>query len=54
MFPYNDDENAWISKAPQANYAKENLLLTVIFAISSAVFASTIPPMIYFFKYNLI
>ncbi len=52
MFPYNDDENAWISKVYKPKSNKKNFLLSIFFALSSAVLATTIPSIIYFSKLN--
>ena len=52
MFPYNDEENAWVSgQVIEANKPlKGNFILSLLFALSSAVFSTIIPPLIYFLK----
>jgi len=54
MFPYNDDENAWISgsllhkKMP----LKHNLAYSLIFALFAALLSATVPALIYYFISN--
>tara|TARA_B100000427_G_scaffold327833_1_gene339490 strand:+ start:404 stop:592 length:189 start_codon:yes stop_codon:yes gene_type:complete len=54
MFPYNDDENAWISgsllhkKMP----LKHNLTYSLIFALFAALLSATVPALIYYFISN--
>ena len=56
MFPYNDDEMAWISKNPTSNVnvVKDKMILSIIFALAAALFSTLIPPLIYFFKLDLL
>ncbi len=56
MFPYNDDEMAWISKKPLNKTKKttHNIVYTVFVALAAALFSTTIPAIIYFSKVNLL
>ena len=56
MFPYNDDENAWISKnsISKAKVLNESFIFSVLFALVAAFLSTTIPPLIYFFRLNLL
>ena len=55
MFPYNDDENAWISKSSisKTKVSKDSFIFSILFAFAAALFATTAPPLIYFFRINL-
>ncbi len=53
MFPYNDTEIAWINKPKNASNTKNlkgSLAYTLLFALSAAVFSTTIPSIIYFLR----
>ena len=56
IFPYNDDEMAWISKKPLNKTKKttHNIVYTVFVALAAALFSTTIPAIIYFPKVNLL
>ncbi len=56
MFPYNDEENAWISQnvLPKAKLINHNLIYSIIFALFTALLSSTIPAIIYFSRIYLI
>ena len=58
MFPYNDEENAWISKTQatkvKALNNKSSIFLSVLMALTVALLLTTIPPLIYFFRLNLL
>jgi len=58
MFPYNDEENAWISKTQatkvKALNNKSSIFLSVLMALTVALLSTTIPPLIYFFRLNLL
>ena len=55
MFPYNDEENAWISRCTTRTIkpAKHSLIYTLLFGLFTALLSATISPLIYFFKINL-
>ena len=55
MFPYNDDENAWISKnsISKTKVSKDSFIFSILFAFTAALFSTTVPPLIYFFRINL-
>ena len=55
MFPYNDEENAWLSKSKKntAKIKKHSLIQSLVFALFAALFSTIIPPFIYFSKTNL-
>ena len=54
MFPYNDDENAWISKKAKTlrKPIKHNFIYSLFFALFAALVSATISPLIYFFRIN--
>lgn len=58
MFPYNDEENAWISGRPMPAKimpnAEYNLFIQMFFGLTIALFSTLIPIFIYFFRLNLI
>ena len=58
MFPYNDEENAWISKTQatkvKALNNKSSIFLSVLMALTIALLSTTIPLLIYFFRLNLL
>tara|TARA_B110000014_G_scaffold95429_1_gene65486 strand:+ start:355 stop:525 length:171 start_codon:yes stop_codon:yes gene_type:complete len=56
MFPYNDDENAWISKGSisKTKVLNGSFIFSVLFAFILAFLLTTIPPLIYFFRLNLL
>ena len=51
MFPYNDEENAWISE--NTNFKTKFSNHSLIYALFVAPFLTTIPPLIYFSRINL-
>ena len=55
MFPYNDDENAWISKSSisKTKVSKDSFIFSILFAFTAALFSTTVPLLIYFFRINL-
>ena len=55
MFPYNDEENAWLSKSKKntVKIKKHSLIQSLVFALFAALFSTIIPPFIYFSKTNL-
>jgi len=54
MFPYNDEENAWISKHTKTvkRPIKHSIAYSLFFAIFVALFSTTISPLIYFLRIN--
>ena len=52
MFPYNDEENAWISGRSTniVKSTKYSLTYSLLCAIFAALLSAIIPPLIYFFK----
>ncbi len=55
MFPYNDSENAWLSKSSKnvSKMYKHRLFYSLLFALLAALFSTTVSPLIYFFRINL-
>ena len=55
MFPYNDDDNAWISKSSisKTQVSKDSFIFSILFAFTAALFMTTTPLLIYFFRINL-
>ena len=55
MFPYNDDENAWISKGSisKTKVSKDSFIFSILFAFTAALLSTTVPLLIYFFRINL-
>ena len=55
MFPYNDDENAWISKSSRTikKPIKHSFIFSLFFALFVALFLTTVSPLIYFLRINL-
>ena len=55
MFPYNDHENARISKSSisKTKVSKDSLFFSILFAFTAALYSTTVPPLIYFFRINL-
>ncbi len=55
MFPYNDEENAWISAntAVKTKKPEHSLLQTLIVALFAAVISTVTPILIYFTRTNL-
>ena len=47
MFPYNDDENAWISKSSisKTKVSKDSFIFSILFAFTAALFSTTVPPL---------
>ena len=56
MFPYNDSEMAWISKKSVAKTRNkdQNVIYTILVALTAAILSAAIPPMIYFSRINLL
>ena len=58
MFPYTDEENAWISGnktgITKDSYERNSLFTSIIVALSVAIFSTLIPPLIYFTRFNLL
>ena len=68
MFPYNDEENAWISNTQQfpKKYAvkiisqgkvlndNSDLLSSLLFGLTMAFLSTAIPPLIYFLRLDLL
>ena len=58
MFPYTEEENAWISgsKLPKikTTYDNRSLFISMIVALGAALFSTLIPTLIYFFRLNLL
>ena len=56
MFPYNDEENAWVSKSAtiENQNSAQSLTISLFFALILALISSTIPPLIYFLRTNLL
>tara|TARA_B100001123_G_C14800041_1_gene824051 strand:- start:406 stop:570 length:165 start_codon:yes stop_codon:yes gene_type:complete len=54
MFPYNDEENAWISKSATIvkKPIKHSFSFSLFFALFVALFSTTITPLIYFLRMN--
>ncbi len=55
MFPYNDEEKAWISGNTnfKTKFSNHSLIYSFICALFVAPFLTTIPPLIYFSRINL-
>jgi len=55
MFPYNDDENAWISKGSisKTKVSKDSFIFGILFVFTVALFSTTVPSLIYFFRINV-
>ena len=55
MFPYNDEELAWINKdlTPKTKELKYSLFNSILFAFAAAILSTIIPPLIYFSRFNL-
>tara|TARA_Y100000590_G_scaffold329159_1_gene373795 strand:+ start:1306 stop:1476 length:171 start_codon:yes stop_codon:yes gene_type:complete len=55
MFPYNDEENDWISgnKKNEASPLAHSLIYSILFALFVALFSTALPPLIYFSRTNL-
>tara|TARA_B100001765_G_scaffold194816_1_gene143903 strand:- start:307 stop:471 length:165 start_codon:yes stop_codon:yes gene_type:complete len=51
MFPYNDEERAWISG--NTNFKTKFSNHSLIYALFVALFLTAIPPLIYFSRINL-
>ncbi len=54
MFPYNDDEIAWISKKPYSHHINQGILHSLFIVIIGSLIAATAPVAIYFSKLNFI
>tara|TARA_Y100000588_G_scaffold232848_1_gene246521 strand:- start:424 stop:594 length:171 start_codon:yes stop_codon:yes gene_type:complete len=56
MFPYNDEEIAWINKkkTTKTTVFNHSLIYSLLFALVAAILATTIPPIIYFSRINSI
>ena len=58
MFPYNDEENAWISGKSMPTKIRlnteYNLFIQMFFGLTIALFSTLKPIFIYFFRLNLI
>ena len=56
MFPYNDSEMDWISKKSVAKTRNkdQNVIYTILVALTAAILSAAIPPMIYFSRLNLL
>ena len=58
MFPYNDSENAWISRnitpKVKARYNSQSLIISMTVALATALFSTLIPTFIYFSRLNLL
>tara|TARA_Y100000590_G_scaffold359859_1_gene415891 strand:- start:321 stop:533 length:213 start_codon:yes stop_codon:yes gene_type:complete len=55
MFPYNDEENAWISGNDnlKTKLPTRSFFYSFLCAILAALFSTTIPPLMYFSRVNL-
>ena len=59
MFPYNDEEKAWISGNTnfKTKFSNHSLIYSLIYSFICALFVApfltTIPPLIYFSRINL-
>ena len=55
MLPYNDDENAWISKNAISinNSIKCNFVFSLFLALFVTMFSNTVSPLTYFLRINL-
>ena len=55
MFPYNEEENAWISGTTKFNkkFSNHSLIYSFLCALFGALFSTIIPPLIYFSRINL-
>ncbi len=55
MFPYNDDENAWISEGSisKTKVSKDSFIFSILFAFTAVLFSTAVPSLIYFFRINL-
>ena len=51
MFPYNDEENDWISK--NAKHEVKSLNHSIVYSLLFALFSTTLTPLIYFSRTNL-
>ena len=58
MFPYNDTENAWISrnKIPiaKAKYNNQSFIISAFIALATALLSTLLPTLIYFSRLNLL
>ena len=56
MFPYNDEEIAWINKkkTTKTTVFNHSLIYSLLFALVAVILATTIPPIIYFSRINSI
>ena len=56
MFPYNDTEMAWISRksVTKTRTKDQNVIYTILVALTAAILSAAIPPMIYFLRLNLL
>jgi len=54
MFPYNDEEIAWINKEHKSGkkQIKHSFIYSLFFALFVALFSTTISPLLYFFRIN--
>ena len=55
MFPYNDEENAWISgvSTSKIKSGKHSLIYSFIFTLFASIFSTILPPLIYFFRTDI-
>ena len=55
MFPYNDEENTWISKSAinKKKPSKFNFISSLLFVLLAALLSTTIPSLIYFLRVDL-
>ena len=55
MFPYNEEENTWISNNANSGIklAKHSLIYSLLCALLTAIFSTIIPPLVYFSRANL-
>ena len=58
MFPYNDTENAWISRTKltkaKVTYSNHSLFMSMFVAFMAASLSTLIPTLIYFYRLNLL
>ena len=56
MFPYNDTENAWISRTKltkaKVAYSNHSLFMSMFVAFMAASLSTLIPTLIYFYRLN--
>ena len=58
MFPYNDEENVWISNNYKSKVSVSDnaysFFVSFLIGLSLVLLSTIIPPLIYFFRLNLL